>query len=274
MKSLGKKLCLRILPEQKELNVALESVIDTTLVTCAKEGYKIPLAKNRERPDEREKYVVHASQIGYCALQIFYGLLEIEKHQELDPKKLRIFDNGDAVHQRIQGYFIEAVKRNVGGITAFEENHAIRVPELSLVGELDIMVQFFPSWIVVEIKSMKEEYFAKLKDAEEKWKNQLHCYMKATNVKNGVALVEGKNTQLIKTFRVPWDDKRWAKITSMINEINTSILTGNLPSHNKSDCFFCPYKNTYCPGYGKKPPANLQETIEHVRDIRSEKGIS
>lgn len=254
-------------------NINLETMINTMLVACEREGVDPHMADERVK-GERMKWIIHASQISKCAAKVFFGVIGVGEDQDTDPRTMRIFGNGHAVHRRVQGYLIEVAKRGIGGVTDYWENVRIEVPELGIVGELDFILEFQHKFrYLVEIKSKNTNSFDEMKKPEQAWVYQGHCYMHFTGINQSIYLVENKNNQAIKEPKVPWQDVTWAELATVCHEVNDAVdTTGQIPSVNISDCYWCDYRATVCPKYGKSPQKKkIDQLVQIARFERSKR---
>jgi hypothetical protein len=162
-----------------------------------------------------------------------------------------------------------AADYEIGGITGFFENHKLIDLDLKLTGELDCAIELAHSHrVIVEIKSMKDTYFDKLKSEERHWNKQLHCYMRYTGSKKGISLVECKNTQKLKQFEVPWVHKTWDGIVEVCHAVNKAVVEGHPPPENRDECFNCDYRKTSCPVHNNIDKKQFDVSLERAREYR------
>lgn len=145
--------------------------------TMKSEGYVLKkldqyLLSLNDKDEDRRWDINSPSGISRCVRAIYYSRTGAEcDANSIDARTRRIFDNGTAVHERLQSYMMKA------GITAM-----IEVPvfdkELQIQGHTDGLVIISKYELgVLEIKSINSNGFAQLIDAKEEHKEQAQVYM-------------------------------------------------------------------------------------------------
>lgn len=157
---------------------------------------------------------IYPSSIHKCSKALCYELLGYEKPL-LDPRILRIMDNGNYMHERYQKMFKEL------GILVTEEAPII-YEELNISGRLDAIIMIDNNIAIAELKSCGENPFNKMKEANEpdpKYVAQIQLYMHITGVDLGVIYVENKNTQDVLEFWLSYDEEYCKKLLRKLKTV-------------------------------------------------------
>lgn len=172
-----------------------------------------------KRGAQKERVGLHASNIiandvEFCyrqqVLSLFYEQLQGE---QLPVRLKRIFVEGDAIHEKWQRLFIR------GGLgNPSEMDKQLFKNEYDLYYSPDAVVQIAGKRYMVEIKSMNTIQFKKA-ISHPAGERQLLFYMWLTGMKDGFVLVEDKNTQEFKIFKVDYDLDRIEKYIERLEKI-------------------------------------------------------
>lgn len=166
---------------------------------------------NNRPENEKERSYFYISEITKSKKEIFNSF-KGKKKEKTEAKLHRIFDNGNAVHTRFYKYFAEM------GILVAAEVDAVKNDLIH--GRLDAIITDRKENYVVDIKSMSQWSFNKLKDEPQyDHKIQLLMYMYFTNISKGFILVENKDCQLIKCFYMELDERNKKTIEKIIEEL-------------------------------------------------------
>jgi hypothetical protein len=132
---------------------------------------------------------------------------QVERDEDRDPVKLRIFDTGHSMHRRWGGYLRKC------GLTV-KHTKSFYIPRLRLRGTCDeiIAAPVTGDAHIVELKSINPFAFSKLSEPKPDHVDQLHCYLVGLRIPRGILLYECKGTQSVKVFTVPFDRGRWLLI--------------------------------------------------------------
>jgi len=180
-----------------------------------------------DRPrDERPKRCFHPSSLHKPADELYRLYLEGDNGEVFEPRILRIFDNGHAVHRRLQEYLSRA------GVL-IEAETPVRNEEYEIVGHADGIVEVKGKRGVLEIKSMNASTFHSTYEPKPEHLVQVNVYMFCLSLRRGVLLYECKDDQNLKEFYVMQDrailDPILDKIRSVQNRIRAEGIGGNLP---------------------------------------------
>lgn len=142
-----------------------------------REGYVIkPLnlyleKKANDSDDDRAIDVNAPSQAGQCMRHNYYMRKQYQNDGSIDARTLRIFDNGTKVHERLQAYMLDM------GLLIIDEVPLIN-DEYNIQGHTDGFLNIGNDEIaILEIKSINDAQFQKLKDAKEEHKKQGLIYL-------------------------------------------------------------------------------------------------
>ena len=158
--------------------------------------------------ESQERVGLHASALiappsKYCIRQQVLSLLYRQDQGEQVPIGLmRIFEEGNAIHEKWQRLFIRA-----GYATAKDCDFTRYNKEYQISYTPDVIVDV-PGFgqMVVEIKSMNTFSFKKLSEkGHPTGKKQCFFYMHLTGIHKGIVLCEDKNTQDFRVFYYDYD---------------------------------------------------------------------
>ncbi len=191
--------------------------------------------EKKNRDAQRQTKCFHVSQLYHpCLRYLYYSYLGLK--QEIDAKTSRIFDNGHAVHNRLQSY-LEAI-----GVLK-EREYKVWNDEYRICGRCDGIVELQGKRGVLEIKSINSKGFAGyLPKKEHVVQTMMYTYF--LGLRGGVILYENKDTQEMKECYCALDmaivDKTLAKVQKVISFIEKKQLP--LPTQREWDCKFCGFK--------------------------------
>ena len=136
----------------------------------------------------------------FCVRQQVLSLLFKQSQKENIPiDLLRIFEAGNAIHEKWQRLFIR------GGLCHAEDLDFTRfVDEYELSFTPDAIITINGKKYVVEIKSVNTYQFQKMTSHPSAYK-QVNMYMRFSGIKRGIILCEDKNTQKFKVFPVKYN---------------------------------------------------------------------
>ena len=129
----------------------------------------------------------------------------------IPPRVQRIFDVGGAFEERFERYL-----NNVKILVSREL--PIKTQEPPISGRIDFIV-FPDDPVPVELKTIKQEDYKKLKAPKPEHLIQLQLYLNMGGYKHGYVLYENKNTQAWKCFKLDKDEKLWGELKDRCNRI-------------------------------------------------------
>lgn len=137
------------------------------IVTSPLDKYLTTLAN---KPNDRAINVNAPSCAGRCNRENYYSRMCTERDGGVDPRLLRIFNNGDGVHERLQNYLSDM------GLLIMDEVPLIN-DDLKIQGHTDGFLDLEEEIAILEIKSINDRGFTSLKDAKEEHKMQGLVYI-------------------------------------------------------------------------------------------------
>jgi hypothetical protein len=153
----------------------------------------------QRRPrDEREIRCFHPSSLHRSARELYWHYLNGDSDQGFGPRVLRIFDNGHAVHERLQGYLEEIGILKRSEVPVENEEYEIK-------GHTDGILEVGGFEGVLEIKSMNSTQFYSCYAPKADHLIQINVYMFCLGIPRGCLLYECKDDQELKEFYVKQD---------------------------------------------------------------------
>ena len=166
---------------------------------------------------------------------------------DMDPRILRIMDNGTYTHHRYEDLFDKM------GIQV-EREVVLKDEKLRISGRTDSHIRFKDENgnevdALVELKSAKDSQFNRMKQEGEPRADhydQLQLYMHLTGIHKGVIFVENKDTQDTLEFWVDYDEERANQLVEKIKMINACVDMEILPEKEfeitSFECRFCDFR--------------------------------
>lgn len=158
--------------------------------------------------DTQERVGLHASALivsenKWCLRQQVLSLLYKQlQGDQVNVDLRRIFEEGNAVHEKWQRLFIRAGYADVGGLDVTQYNEELMVSYTpDIICEIK---EFYDGEMVGELKSVNTYQFQKMSKHPSASK-QLQLYMRLSGIKKGFVLSEDKNTQCIKVEVYDYD---------------------------------------------------------------------
>lgn len=140
------------------------------------EGYIIRpldfyLEKQANADNDRAVDVNAPSQAGQCMRHNYYMRKIYQSDGSIEPRTQRIFDNGTYTHERLQTYLLDMNLLICDEVPLLNEDYNIQ-------GHTDGFLDIADDEIaILEIKSINDNQFSKLKDAKEEHKKQGLVYL-------------------------------------------------------------------------------------------------
>lgn len=139
----------------------------------------------------------------------YHGLLKTEM---FSGRQIRIFEHGNVTQERFERYFKKIGWYKDREVTINSENPPLH-------GRSDIILSINNEDYIIEMKTINNEGFAKLKTAKPEHETQIQVYLNLLNINRGSVLYENKNTQEILAFAQKKDSKKWKQIVDRCNYI-------------------------------------------------------
>lgn len=189
---------------------------------------------------EAGKFKFYPSSIAKCRREIVYQMLGYPK-QDIPTRVLRIFDNGDSMHERYQNWFAEM------GILISPEL-PLKNEELCISGRTDALIRINDELVLVELKSANDRSFGwmvKKNEPKEDYVMQLQLYLHLTGIDKGIILIENKNDQTILEFPIAYDKEMSNELINKIKYCVDHAKSNEIPErdYTKStfQCKYCDY---------------------------------
>jgi hypothetical protein len=177
----------------------------------------------QERPrDPRPKHCFHPSSLHLDAAELYQRYINGDNAEKFESRILRIFDNGHAVHQRLQNYLTYAGILKRAEVPVFDEEYEIR-------GHADGIVDFSGVNGVLEIKSMNTNQFFSAFEPKPEHLVQVNIYMHCLGIPRACLLYECKDSQELKEFYVKQDLSILNPILEKIRFVQDCLRTGTAP---------------------------------------------
>ena len=151
--------------------------------------------------ETQERIGLHASALitgdkDFCVRQQVLSLIYRQLQGEQLPVGLvRIFEQGNAIHEKWQRMFIRAGYSKAGDLDVTQFNKKFRI---SFTPDIICQIpEFYDGKMIGEIKSVNTYQFQKMVRHPSAWK-QLQWYMYLTGIHKGFVLSEDKNNQDFK----------------------------------------------------------------------------
>jgi hypothetical protein len=148
--------------------------------------------------DERAKNCFHPSSLHKSPKELYHHYLNGDNNQQFDSRVLRIFDNGHAVHDRLQGYLSE-----IGILIQTEV--PVENKEYEVKGHADGVIEINGVKGILEIKSMNANQFFSSYEPKPEHLIQVNVYMFCIGIPKACLLYECKDNQELKEFYIKQD---------------------------------------------------------------------
>lgn len=220
MNSVKKGIKNAISNEQHDIeNVLLERKLNSL--------FRIPRSNAEERKGLHASAII-ASESAFCIreqiLSLFY---QRNKEENLPDSLLRIFAEGNAVHEKWQNMFERA-----GIARGIEDRGYSKLFDLYMTP--DAIIEVNGKLYVVEIKSANTYSYKSMTNKHPSGTLQLQLYMHFLCIPRGFVLVEDKNTQEFKVFPVKYEPGQATPFVKRLYEINEAkenyLMDSTLPN--------------------------------------------
>lgn len=128
------------------------------------------LFKQINKPNDRAINVNAPSQAGGCMRANYYMRKQYDKDNTTTPRTMRIFNNGDHVHIRLQQYLLDMYLLIMDEVPLINDKYNIQ-------GHTDGFLDFGDEVAILEIKSINDHQFSQLVDAKPEHKRQGLVYL-------------------------------------------------------------------------------------------------
>jgi len=175
---------------------------------------------------ERPRRCFHPSSLHKSPRELYHHYLQGDGHQEFEPRILRIFDNGHAVHDRLQRYLQEIGLLRKTEVSVESEEYEIR-------GHADGIMEINGVDGVLEIKSMNANQFYGSYEPKAEHLIQVNVYMFCLGIPRACLLYECKDTQELKEFYIKQEQSILGEILAKISYVQRCLRTGKEPDEGK-----------------------------------------
>lgn len=190
--------------------------------------------------ESQERVGLHASAMlasdnEFCLRQQVLSLFfKQNQNENVNANLMRIFEEGNCVHQKWQRLFIAA---GLGKPEDMDRHRFIKKYDLSYTP--DARIHLFGEDILVEIKSMNTYAFQKA-TSHPSGEKQLNFYLCREKLNWGFVLAEDKNTQEFKVFVVvrnkELDKQNVDRLVAIQEAKNYFIESRKMPKRKCKDC--------------------------------------
>ena len=171
---------------------------------------------NKRPKDERATRCFHPSSLHKSEEYLLKAYFEGDNVADVSPRILRIFDNGKAMHERLQKYLKEAGVLLQAEVPVLNSEYEIR-------GSADGIVGFEGVRGVLELKSINSLGFYALFQPKSEHVLQLNVYMYCLGISRGLLLYECKDNQEIKEFFLKQDSGVLEPVLEKIRRVQKQI---------------------------------------------------
>jgi len=172
--------------------------------------------------DERAKNCFHPSSLHKSVKELYHHYMNGDNNQKFESRILRIFDNGHAVHDRLQNYLTDI------GILKQSEV-PVDNKECEIRGHTDGIVEINGVKGILEIKSMNANQFLSSYEPKPEHLIQVNIYMFCTGIPKACLLYECKDNQELKEFYIKQDPNILNPILEKIRLVQKCIKAGKEP---------------------------------------------
>ncbi|MCD6550157.1 PD-(D/E)XK nuclease family protein [bacterium] len=192
----------------------------------------------QDKRDERDKKRFYVSDAGKCPRQIFFKFKKAP-HKEIEPRLLRIFDQGDYVHLRLMRDLF-----SLGIVVASEIDIP---PQEDIGGRADAIIRINNELYLVDFKSINSNILQRMDAPKEDHVLQVQLYLHFFKLKKGILLYEGKDNSEIKEFPVEYDEEKVKKVLNDFKRLKINVernlVPKRLPDYPKNwQCQYCQFR--------------------------------
>jgi len=193
-----------------------------------------------ERQKDKEQHHFYITDAGKCGRAIFFKFKNVQR-AEMEANILRMFDQGDHIHQLIMKPLLSVREIHV---VASEVN----IPPMELVsGRADAIISDGKELCVLDIKSMNSMIFRNLAAPKEENVDQLQLYLHFFKIPKGILLYISKDNQDIKEFVVSYDEQRAQNLLKQLEDLKVKIDKNIVPDRIATwpknwQCQYCQFK--------------------------------
>jgi len=195
------------------------------------------IAEEKKKRDTKRKKGLYPSSLAHpCLRYIINSYNQVEAKKKIDPRILRIFDMGNAVHKRYEIY-----SKKMGVL--IKKEFPLRYKKLKIRGRLDQLLLIENVLYLFECKSMKDEKWKKLFGVPpQDYRIQVQLYLLLLNmlfkerknkffekygkyfpIKKSILFIEDKDNQKTEEIIIEENEEQKKYILDKIEKINYYI---------------------------------------------------
>jgi len=191
----------------------------------------------QDKQETRDKLKFYVTDAGKCPRQTFFKFKKAPR-AKMEPRILRIFDQGDYVHLRLMRDLFSL------GIVVASEVHI--PPTEGISGRADAIVNLEGELYVVDFKSINSSILRGMNEPKEENILQLQLYMHFFKIKKGILLYEGKDSLEMKEFLVEYNKDIAEKVLKDFKRLRINLekdlVPKRLPDYPDNwQCRYCPF---------------------------------
>lgn len=246
LKQIDRKLAEKHMPSKSG-----PEITEDNATTAARflEALEQSICDGRDTSRNIENDGFHPSSLGIshgkCARRAVYLMQGVAKGGDIPPRLQRIFDNGHAVHARLQGY-MEAMDIEM------ESEVKVATEEPPIRGHCDGVMLWNGVRYAVEIKSCNDNVFVnrvKFKKPKDEHVQQVNIYAHALGIEKILVIYENKDTQELLVYEIDTDHVKAQKQIDKWHAQWLCLKDGELPKRPykpaSPTCAQCDLKD-YC----------------------------
>lgn len=236
---------------------------------------------SREAPTKNGRW--RASDTGKCEIQQILKAFDVEESDPPDYELTLKFQVCSHLEHFVTDTIVRALEGRDDVLVLGSDDNALADNELNVSGHADIVIYDKKSAKPLELIEVKAlSYFFWRKFEKEPIENayfygQMQMYMHMLGMNTSTLVVVERNTPLIHSIEVPFDDIHWWHIENMYKNLNRYYEAVELPLVGEVEgemaCQFCAYR-TLC-GEGENdlaPVLDAQARREGTTGL-SEEGV-
>lgn len=205
----------------------------------------------REKPRDNRQGHFHPSAVGACGRRNVYEFIRAPAITTIDPDDLEVFDMGHAVHGIVQGKLAElgmtlesqGVGYSFRPEVRFDPETDVLYQDLHVGGTTDGILEIWTEdWKqrgILEVKSIKDENFTKLRGPKDDHVMQAHIYAKRFDCPIIWIWYYNKNTSERKVYTIIFQKEIFDRAVTKYAQWLTHAEAGTLPDREES-FYICP----------------------------------
>ena len=224
---------------------------------------------HREAPPKSGRW--RASDAGKCEIQQMLKAFGVEESDPPDYNLTLKFQICSHLETYVTDTIMEATKERDDVIVLGSDSNVFADEDLNISGHADIAIYDAASGSVLELIEVKAlNYFFWRKFEKEPIQNayfygQIQTYMHMAGIEEATLVVVERNTPLIHSIVIPYDEINWWRMESMYSRLNGYYENMAMPTveevEGEKACQFCFYQSMCQEG-----AANLEWVLREEAD--------